>query len=221
MRVISVIRKILAVPCFIMAVGGLAAIPGSKGNTAAVIADVIIAAFFAAAGLLLLFKKGQTPEQKAKKAEAKAAKEALKDRQSRTLSAQHMAGLPIAEGVSCKLEFDDERVMIAGGGNTFGVALNKITDLQTKTKTEIQKSYVSSAGGAIAGAAVFGPLGAMVGGRVKEKTSRISEHFLIITYNKEGVLDYVSFGIHDAVKASKLVQRYKPLCTGKAIHTDL
>lgn len=39
-----------------------------------------------------------------------------------------------------------------------------------KTDKEIQQQYVSSVGGAVGGAVLFGPLGAITGGRAKKKT---------------------------------------------------
>ena len=107
---------------------------------------------------------------------------------------------------------------ITSGGNTFNVALNKLTDVQIKTNAEIQKQYVSSVGGAVGGAVLFGPLGAMVGGRAKQKQIRTLEHYLIITYLKDGNVDYLSFLLPGlSTKAINLVKQYKPLLSGSAV----
>lgn len=71
----------------------------------------------------------------------------------------------------------------------------KLTDISVKTDTEIQKQYVSSVGGAIAGGMVFGPLGAIVGGRAKQKKTAESTYYLIFTYNSNNQICYASFEI--------------------------
>ncbi|MEH2944892.1 hypothetical protein VSQ32_19130 [Lachnospiraceae bacterium KK002] len=52
----------------------------------------------------------------------------------------------------------------------FELEKSKITDMCIKTDKEIQQQYVSSVGGAVGGAVLFGPLGAITGGRAKKKT---------------------------------------------------
>lgn len=117
----------------------------------------------------------------------------------------HMAGLPLAEGTFCNIhEYDDKFVFIAGGSD-FTLEKNKITDVAVKTDEEITKQYVSSIGGAVAGAVLFGPLGAMVGGRTKTKKSRTAYQYLILTYLKGDLVDYVSF---DVTKAGGKAYRF-------------
>jgi len=71
---------------------------------------------------------------------------------------------------------------------------------------------VSSVGCAVGGAVLFGPLGAMVGGRAKEKTSRVIEYYFIITYHgKTGDLEYLSFETYAPQQARDLIQRFRPL----------
>ena len=97
---------------------------------------------------------------------------------------RHMDGLPLAQGAECLAICKDQSLEISGGGTQFHLDLNKITDAIVKTDVEIQQAYVSSIGGAVAGAALFGTLGAMVGGRAKKKETKTLEHYLIITYFK-------------------------------------
>lgn len=64
-----------------------------------------------------------------------------------------------------------------------------------KTDTEIQQQYISSVGGAVGGAVLFGPLGAMIGGRAKKKTIKNEVHrYLIITYQSPEI-KYIGFEI--------------------------
>lgn len=173
---------------------------------------------FMLAGLFLLLKKSPSKEEKQQR---KIAKQQAKEQQQRTLIGKHMAGLPLAEGIECRILFDENAITVSGAGNSFRVAYDKITDLAIKTDTEIQKSYVSSIGGAVGGAMLFGPLGAMVGGRAKEKTSTAVEYYFIITYNKDGALDYLSFQIYAFSMANKLIRQYRPHLAGHTVAVDL
>lgn len=180
-----------------------------------------------ALGLFLLLKKPPSQEQLERKAAAEAEKEQqriqrqadrqkLKERQSRMVLGEHMTGLPLAQGVVCSVLFNDDHVVISGSGHEFRLAYNKITDLQMVSNVEIQKSYVSSVGGAVGGALMFGTLGAMVGGRAKERTSNVTEYYFVITYNSNDEIEFISMHIADTLKANKVISRYRPRLSGAA-----
>lgn len=141
----------------------------------------------------------------------------------RTLKCKHVVGLPLAEGAHCALTFDKEGVEISSGGNNFRLAVEKITDVTITTSTAIQKSYVSSVGGAVAGAALFGPLGALVGGRVKEMADEVIDEYFIITYTKDGVINYLSFLVPDeeGLKVIKIIEYFRPLLSERKVTIDL
>jgi len=167
------------------------------------------AIIFCIVGLVLLLRRTIPKEEKQRRKEHMAAS---KEKASRTLSGKHMAGLPLAQGVDCTLVFESDCVAISNGGNSFRLDYQKVTDLQLTTSVELQKNYVSSVGGAVGGAVLFGPLGAMVGGRAKEKTSRVIEYYFIITYHgKTGDLEYLSFETYAPQQARDLIQRFRPL----------
>lgn len=109
--------------------------------------------------------------------------------------AKHMTGLPIGEGAECKLYLFNDKVVFEKDANKFNLIFNKIIDVTVKTDVEIQKQYVSSIGGAVGGAVLFGPLGAMIGGRAKEKRSSTESRYLIYTYQKNDAIDYISFEV--------------------------
>ncbi|MBD5132877.1 MAG: hypothetical protein HDT38_00135 [Clostridiales bacterium] len=169
-------------------------------------------------GLWLILRKGKSPEERQ---ERKQQKQKAKERNSRMLEVEHMAGLPLAQSAACTVSFEEGCITIYSSGNRFNLNYDKITAMDLKTSTEIQKTYVSSAGGAIVGGALFGPLGAMVGGRVKEKRSTTVENFIIFTYLKDGNIDYLSFKVQAAYKAMKLIQQYKPRIAQQGIVTEL
>jgi hypothetical protein len=124
------------------------------------------------------------------------------------ITASHMAGLPIVEGAQCFIYLCNDKVIFERNEMNFNLLANKITDVMIKTDTEIQKSHVSSIGGAIGGAVLFGTLGAIIGGRSKEKTSKIESKYLIFSYDKEGITDYISFDVTKEIDAYKFVDYF-------------
>ena len=86
-------------------------------------------------------------------------------------------------------------------------------------EVEIQKSNVSSIGGAIGGAFLFGPLGSMIGGRSKEKTSNIVTSYLVFTYLDHDEIKYISFNCTNDFKAMKFVKEFKQ--NNQKINSDI
>lgn len=119
----------------------------------------------------------------------------------------HVSGLPLADGIKCSVVYNVDSLTIKGGGNTFSLSYSNITGLDVKTKSEIEKHYVSSAGGAVAGAMLFGPVGAIIGGRTKKVTDIRSTSFYIITYKQKGEVKYIVFEVNDLNIAYKIRQR--------------
>lgn len=106
---------------------------------------------------------------------------------------KHINGLPIAENVLCDVVAFPNKYEFRANGTVFELERSKITDVSVISDTEIQKQYVSSVGGAIGGAVLFGALGAMIGGRAKEKTSTTTQHYLIFTYLNNDEVKYTGF----------------------------
>lgn len=154
---------------------------------------------------IYLFK---SKTRKEKETERYRKEEAISYNQTHT-TALHQTGLPLAQGAECEIGFEEDAFRFYGGGTDFYLAFEKITDICIKTETEIQKQYVSSIGGAVAGAVIFGQLGAIIGGRVKEKESTTISEYLIFTYIREGQIDYVSFELtNDIVKVGNWIFRF-------------
>lgn len=123
---------------------------------------------------------------------------------------KHINGLPIAENVNCNVSMTDNKFLFSSGAMNFELEKSKITDICIKTDTEIQKQYVSSIGGAVGGAVLFGPLGAMIGGRAKKKTVKNEIHsYLIITYQSPEI-KYIGFDVgHNFSIAKAYVNDFK------------
>lgn len=58
-----------------------------------------------------------------------AEKKRMKELAKRTVTAKHHAGLPLSPGTICNIVYDKGCISITGGGNSFELAKNKITDI--------------------------------------------------------------------------------------------
>jgi hypothetical protein len=106
----------------------------------------------------------------------------------------HAAGLPLPEKTVCTLFYCNEHIEINGNGVSFKLDLIKIHDISIKTREDIQKQLVSSAGGAIAGAHLAGWVGAAIFGRVHERQIKTTTQYLMFTYTKDsGGIDFIGF----------------------------
>lgn len=123
---------------------------------------------------------------------------------------KHMAGLPLSEGTFCNIHEYSDKIVFLSNGSDFTLVKEKITDISIKTDAEITSQYVSSVGGAVAGAVLFGPLGAIVGGRAKQKKSKTVYRYLIFTYTKDESVDYISFDVSTTFsQAMKICSSFK------------
>lgn len=154
-------------------------------------------------------------ERNAKKMQKQEAKDnALSNKMLKktpAITGKHVTGLPIAEGLQCTLEYINDFIEIKQGNNTFNLETTKVTDITETTDTEIQKQYVSSVGGAVGGAVLFGPLGAIVGGRAKQKKSKTVTHYFVITYRSDEEIKYISFEYTPSKDATDFVAKYNAL----------
>lgn len=139
------------------------------------------------------------------------------------LVAKHTYGLPVAEGLLCTIQAYRDHIDFYSGNVHISLSNEKIIDVCTKSETEIQQQYVSSVGGAVGGAVLFGPLGAMIGGRAKKKTAISTTSYLIITYmNTENNIAYIGFDVSNCdVQAKKLVLTYKQAGIKGSTHIEL
>jgi hypothetical protein len=119
------------------------------------------------------------------------------------LELKHMTGLTAPEYSVCKIGVDAEKLMIVANGTQFNLQLSKLTNASVVTNTEIQNQYVSSVGGMVGGALLFGPVGAMIGGRAKQKQSSTTEHYLVFSYENNGEYKYISFYVDVFLRKAK------------------
>lgn len=195
----KVLYFIFGVPITLIALMGIIGSVGDKSDTSPLVIFIVLFLL----GLLLDFlgirTKVESPDMKRKR----------KEYEKTHITSKHQAGLPLAEGSSCDIEYGATGFVFKSSGNTFNMDFSKITDICVKTDAEIQSQYVSSIGGAVGGAVLFGPLGAMIGGRAKKKSTTKLSYYLIITYNKDNAVNYISFEIFNPMKANKIISDFK------------
>ncbi|WP_099205655.1 hypothetical protein [Scatolibacter rhodanostii] len=159
-----------------------------------------ITIIFMIIGLILLVSKSK--KQKEEKLIQNQERNKIKSKEAlergTTLYLKHATGLPLAEGTFCTLTVNLDGFNIAGGGADFKLSKEKITVVDIVSDVDVQKHYVSSAGGAVGGAILFGGLGALVGGRTKEKTSTSITNYLIINFLKDNQINNISFEIPES-----------------------
>ena len=165
-------KRVIAIVLLVFAGIGLVVTLSKQSEPSESLPPTILSAII---GIPMFFSRGKSKEEKGK----------IRNDRLSTSFAKHFTGLPLAEGANCKIRHDQNGFSFVAGGNTFNLSNDKITDMCIKTNAEIQRQYVSSIGGAVGGAVLFGPIGAMIGGRTKEKKATKLTQYLIITYLKE------------------------------------
>lgn len=135
----------------------------------------------------------------------------------------HVNGLPIPENLLCEIRSYKDRVEFKAGTTNIKLPREKITDMCLKFDTEIQNQTISSIGGTIAGGVMFGTLGAIIGGRAKNKKMKTTSQYLIITYTGEhGELKYIGFDVkNNPLSAVKLIKEFQELNKNSGIQIDL
>lgn len=95
-----------------------------------------------------------------------------------------IGGINLPQNVQCKVFCLRSRVIFESSGQEFSLATSKIIDVSIMTNSQIQKQYVSSIGGAVAGAVLLGPIGAIIGGSASKRTITNKTKYLIFTYKE-------------------------------------
>ena len=123
----------------------------------------------------------------------------------------HLSGLPFPEGTQCLAFLYEDKIQFILGTTEISLARNKITDIRLMTASEIQKQAVSSAGGAVAGAMLLGPIGAVIGGRAKAKQIKTKTKCLLITYyDRDGKMATIAFDAdRDPNNAAMMARDFK------------
>lgn len=121
-------------------------------------------------------------------------------------------GLPLNQGVNMimKLTADKLLFIVSATKQEIEVDVSKLNGIEYKTETEMNNIISQSAPGMIIGAAAFGILGAMIGGRVKTKQVATVTHFVIVNYASGQIVLQTNDG-DSARKISEYFRELKPL----------
>lgn len=132
-----------------------------------------------------------------------------------------LEGLPIPVEVTTIVKLTSEGFHIQAliGRNkddwkNFELSLDKVQSVQMYDERQIKQIVEQSAPGMVVGAATFGLLGAMVGGRTKTKEKTVIRNILVIEYQsdekKQIILD-VTNNIKDCTRMVNHFRELKPV----------
>lgn len=135
-----------------------------------------------------------------------------KKNNGKVIGATLVEGLPVKEDSDLVVKLTDEglNLIVVSPKQEFEINISKLTLIDTKDEVEMQQIIKQSAPGMIIGAATFGLLGAMVGGRVKTEEKKLVTHFIIINYHSEEDKTIV-LKTNDGNGAIQLVDYFKNL----------
>lgn len=205
-------RRVIAIILWVFAGIGFLSVACSQGLVTALPGTIL----FTGIGFIVYFTGSKESRTKYKEEKAKVKSERMSTTQTR-----HFAGLSLAEGTNCTIQHNPNGFVFTASGNTFNLSNDKITDMCIKTDAEIQRQYVSSVGGAVGGAVLFGPIGAMIGGRAKEKKTTNLTHYLIITYLKDGQVAYICFEVYEVAKIQKWINDFRQCPHAQGVSVEL
>lgn len=135
-----------------------------------------------------------------------------KKKNGKVIGTTLVEGLPIKEDSDLVVKLTDEGLTLieASTKQEFEIPMSKLTMVDYKNEVEMKQIIKQSAPGMIIGAATFGLLGAMVGGRVKTEEKKIFTHFVIINYHSDEEKTIV-MKTNDGIGAGQLVDFFRQL----------
>lgn len=138
---------------------------------------------------------------------------------------EHTYGLNFPQGAKVETIFLRDRILFSAHNQELSLSDSKLVDVSVMKLMDIQKQYVSSSGGAIAGAMIAGPLGAMVGGRTKARNVKSKSKYLVIAYKDtpdSQETKHITFDITRSNSNVKRIQRnYKYLSNVQSESVEL
>ncbi len=145
-----------------------------------------------------------------------------KKKLTRSVYGTHITGLPVPEGTFIALVLSPEGLTLTAvlqenkksTEQKYNLKLEKIKTIRILDETEVKQIITQSAPGMILGAAAFGIIGAMIGGRVKTKETTAIKKILILDYTSDGekqiILDCTKDAPSNQTAFLKHFQELKP-----------
>lgn len=170
----NIYRILGAVACIFIAIAGIMMYIKTKelNNIAVTVTFFILA-------IVVLVYKPKSPEERANIKRAKQS-ERRNSLRGYKLILEHCGGLPLALNSNCTVIYKPDCFEFIGGGHTFTLDIDKITDISIQSSTHRENGSIS---GAIIGNEILGTPGAIIGGGDRKTTS----HYMVITYNNGGI----------------------------------
>lgn len=129
-----------------------------------------------------------------------------------------LEGLPVPTNTTIivKLLSDGFKIQALTGQDksnwkNFELSLEKVDNVQLFDERQIKQIVEQSVPGMILGAATFGLLGAMVGGRVKSKDTMTIKTLLVIGYQSDGQKQIILDVSNNKKDSERLVNYFKDL----------
>ena len=131
-------------------------------------------------------------------------------------------GLNLPSGAKCLVSCLKSRVVFSANGQEFNLPSDRIIDVSVMKTSDIQKQYVSSVGGAVAGALLLGPIGAVLGGAATQRSIKTNKKYLIFSYKDSEDIKYILFDVSSkSSQANKFVKKFRSLRKNEAIKVEL
>lgn len=125
-----------------------------------------------------------------------------------------ISGLDISQGSFVQVNATPEALNIVGIANAqkkeYTLAFGKIKSIRLMNETEIREVIEQSVPGMVLGAAAFGIIGAMIGGRIHTKEKKTLKQILVIDYGNQIVLDCSGESITNQKAFVNFVKPYLP-----------
>ena len=107
---------------------------------------------------------------------------------------KHISGLPIHDGAIGDIHYDYNNLVFSYQNTKYSLESNKILGAVYKLEKElIGVSHSSSIGGAIGGALLLGPVGAIIGGRKTTHKDYKNAYVFAVSYSKDDEVKYFVF----------------------------
>lgn len=128
----------------------------------------------------------------------------------------------LPQGTACEARYNTDQITLSASGQEFILDASKMIDVSVMTQKEIQTQYVSSIGGAVAGAVLLGPLGAIIGGAASKKKITNKKKYLVIAYISDGETKYLVFDVTKRpADGNNIKSAYRFLKKNEKVKVDL
>lgn len=121
---------------------------------------------------------------------------------------KHCNGLPIGENSTCHLTVFRDTVYFNSGTMEFKIPMERVIDIGISTAVHTDYDLKSHPMRGIVGGLLLGEFGLLWGAEHKLVKTETKEYFLVIAYNKEETVQFITLGDIDCNKVLSEVDKY-------------